>query len=306
MTNGGVQQSKEFTFRAPPVALTRAARRRHRRRDHGEQPRCRLRPAGVARHRSAPSSHYHFPVDRHRAGRERGVRAVPHDACTGEGRDLRRRPGEGRDRRCRCSRAGRASPVSRTRYYPRLEHDVRAARRAGYVVDRLRALGHRVHDLPVVGPDRRWRRSSRTPARARSSARMRTCCRARAGSRTAPTSPTVSATTTGGCRSATTRTTTACSTLTFHRVRWSLRRTSQPSHLDERGVPVAGDRRHADAHRRGVERRPSCADRASRAARDARTRHGESPMSSVRVRGQPPDHRRRTRSSRRPRRSSAT
>ena len=106
--------------------------------------------------------------------------------------------------------AGAGKPGVANAYEPRA--DQRGPRReAGRLRrDRLRALGHRVPDLPVG--DQSTLASALAAAGASAVIGTHAHVLQGAGWRTtAPTSPTGSATTCGGCRSATTRTTTACS-----------------------------------------------------------------------------------------------
>ena len=114
ITNGGVQQNKEFTFRAPPIGAHRAARRRHRRRHDGQQPRRRLRHARAAGLACARSGAQHFPVIGIGRDAAAGVRPVHDHAQRHQGGDLRRRPGAGRDDAVavlRRRRTSRASPT---------------------------------------------------------------------------------------------------------------------------------------------------------------------------------------------------
>ena len=132
ITTGGVQQTKLFTFRAPPVALTAL-------RDAGVDVATMANNHGAdygtpgLRDTFRAIAAQHFPVIGIGRNADRAFAPVPHHAQRHPGRDLRRRPGAGRDDAVAVQRRP-AHPGVANAYQPRLVSAVRAAARAGDVV----------------------------------------------------------------------------------------------------------------------------------------------------------------------------
>lgn len=132
VTNGGIQQNKEFTFRAPPVALTAL-------RDAGVDVATMANNHGAdyglpgLRDTFRAIEQQHFPVIG--IGRDENAAFAPYRTtlhgvkiaifAADQVHDETTLP---------LYSAGPGKPGVANAYYPRLERDVRAARRAGYVV----------------------------------------------------------------------------------------------------------------------------------------------------------------------------
>jgi poly-gamma-glutamate synthesis protein (capsule biosynthesis protein) len=132
VTNGGVQQSKEFTFRAPPIALAAL-------RDAGVDVATMANNHGAdyglpgLRDTFSAINHYHFPVIG--VGPNENAAFAPYRTTLHGVKVAIFAADQVKDETTlSLFSAGPGKPGVANAYYPRLEQDVRAAKRAGYVV----------------------------------------------------------------------------------------------------------------------------------------------------------------------------